>query len=68
MQLKLTALSQAGVELVDEATEDDLLVDADKLADLGVKNKKHLKKLTKLKKSVEKDKKKKKKNGVKDDL
>ena len=49
MQLKLTALGQAGVELVDEATEDDLLVDADKLADLGVKNKKHLKKLTKLK-------------------
>ena len=56
---------QAGVELVDEATEDDLLLDVDKLANLGVKNKKHLNKLAKLKKEAEKKQKKNKKQKQK---
>ena len=59
---------QAGVELVDEATEDDLLVDVDKLTELGVKNKKHLKKLSKLKKEAKKKQKKQGRNKGKDDL
>lgn len=59
---------QAGVELVDEATEDDLLLDVDKLAKLGVKNKKHLNKLAKLKKEAEKKQKKKQKKKSKSEL
>lgn len=58
----------AGMELVDEATESGALTDVEKLAELGVKNKKHLRKLAKLAKSVEKTKKKKSKGGKKDDL
>ena len=53
------------MELVDEATEDDLLLDVDKLANLGVKNKKHLNKLAKLKKEAEKKQKKNKKQKQK---
>ena len=41
----------------DEATESGVLADVDKLSELGVKNKKHLKKLAKLQKSAEKPKK-----------
>lgn len=59
---------QAGIELVDEATEDDLLVDVEKLAQLGVKNKKHVKKLSKLKTATKKKQKKKARAAEKDDL
>ena len=66
------AYLQAGIEVVDEATEDDLLTDVDKLAELGVKNKKHLKKLAKLKKEAKKKQKKQaraaRKDHAKDDL
>ena len=61
-----------GVGVLDEATEDDLLVDVDKLTELGVKNKKHMKKLAKLKKEAKKKQKKKgraaQKDAAKDDL
>ena len=59
---------QAGIELVDEATEDDLLVDVEKLAELGVKNKKHLKKLSKLTKETKKKQKKKTRAAKQDEL
>lgn len=57
---------------MDEATEDDLLVDVDKLAELGVTNKKHVKKLSKLNKEAKKKQKKRARaeqnDGAKDDL